>query len=466
MKTIFKKLIPLCCGIVLSESFVIAQDTKAIPSTPNTTSVSAPSPGSWNYQIMTRTEYKHGYQALADTNQKSAISTSQRARIGYNYKSDKFKSGISIQDIRVWGNRANLPVDTSGSLSLYEGWGELMMTDKCSFKFGRQALSYDDDRILGSLDWAMQGRRHDVGLFKYINDSVLTIHSGFAYNQDRDFLKSNVYSVKGNYKAMQFLWLFRQFKSFNISALFLNNGIQFSKVYPTSTNNYIAYSQTFGVRSFYKKDKLQSIAYIYMQKGQDGNSKNPNGDPRRLNAYDVSAEVSYKVVKSTGITLGAEMLSGSTQDATQTKDQTTSFNPFYGTNHRFNGYMDYFYVGNHINSVGLRDIYLKINHDIKKTFIGLNTHMFAAMADIKDVKNSTPTSFISLSKNLGTEIDLTVAYNFTDGIGIQGGYSQIFGTSSLVALRGGNTSQTSNWAYVMILIRPGAVKFPKTGLKL
>ena len=35
--------------------------------------------------------------------------------------------------------------------------------------------------------------------------------------------------------------------------------------------------------------------------------------------------------------------------------ENNSFTPFYGTNHKFNGHMDYFYVGNHIGNVGLRE---------------------------------------------------------------------------------------------------------------
>ncbi|MDZ7608893.1 MAG: hypothetical protein U5K79_25710 [Cyclobacteriaceae bacterium] len=37
-------------------------------------------------------------------------------------------------------------------------------------------------------------------------------------------------------------------------------------------------------------------------------------------------------------------------DLTDTNDK--SFNPLYGTNHKFYGYMDYFYVGNSHGQVG------------------------------------------------------------------------------------------------------------------
>ncbi|GIV27235.1 MAG: hypothetical protein KatS3mg027_1049 [Bacteroidia bacterium] len=69
-----------------------------------------------------------------------------------------------------------------------------------------------------------------------------------------------------------------------------------------------------------------------------------------------------------------------------------------------------------------------------------------------------------MSRQLGQELDLTFLYKISDGVSIQAGYSQMFGTESMVAIRGGNTSAISNWAYLMFHFRPG-VLFPRTGLK-
>jgi hypothetical protein len=41
---------------------------------------------------------------------------------------------------------------------------------------------------------------------------------------------------------------------------------------------------------------------------------------------------------------GFELLSGTDL---QEPDKNSAFTPWFGTNHRFNGHMDYFYVGNH-----------------------------------------------------------------------------------------------------------------------
>lgn len=414
-------------------------------------------------QIMTRGEYRHGYQALADTNQKPAAFIGQRTRLTYKMISDKFDIIVSVQDVRIWGSNANLPVDTSGKLSLAEGYGVIKFSDKDKLKIGRQIISYDEDRILGSLDWAFQSRRHDLMVFEHKNDSVLSFHIGTAWNQNKDYTNTTIYTVPKNYKTLQYLWLFRQMKIGNVSALFLNNGTQLKKIEGSKTIYRDCYSQTFGLNANFKFNKLVFNAFGYYQMGFDASIVNASGNPKAINAYDAGLHVNYKIIDWFNISGGGEYLSGTSQDPNK-QGQTLSFNPFYGTNHRFNGYMDYFYVGNHMNSVGLVDVYLKLNFGKGKWNAFVNVHNFQAAADIKDVKKSTSTVFVAMDRQLGQEIDLTFLYKISEGVSIQAGYSQMFGTASLVAIRGGNTSVISNWAYLMFHFRPG-VLFPRTGLK-
>lgn len=430
----------------------------------------------FNAQYMARGEYRHGYNLLADTLQDPAYFVSQRARLSANYKSEKFSTGFTAQDIRTWGSTANMPIDNAGLLSIQEAWAELNLTKKLSVRTGRQQLSYDDDRILGSLDWAMQARRHDAAVFKFQDDSLkLNIHAGFAFNQDKELSKTTVYTVAGNYKTMQYLWMNKAFgKKISGSLLFLNNGMQFSS---TASNGVVTYStkfsQTMGTRWVYKSDKIGANFAGYYQMGDDVNTYLPTGatspSNKKISAYDAAAEVSYKIVKPFAVIIGGELLSGTSQMNKADYGYNNSFAPLYGTNHRFNGYMDYFYVGNHGNSVGLQDLYLKLFFEKGKMFASLNTHMFSAVADIKDKKNSTAAAPVTMSKNLGQEVDFTTGYNFADGVAIQAGYSQFFATKSMEMLKNGSigkADKTQNWAYLMLIVRPGAVKWPKVGLKM
>ncbi|GIV27234.1 MAG: hypothetical protein KatS3mg027_1048 [Bacteroidia bacterium] len=66
--------------------------------------------------------------------------------------------------------------------------------------------------------------------------------------------------------------------------------------------------------------------------------------------------------------------------------------------------MDYFYVGNHINSVGLIDGYLKLNFGKGNWNIFVNVHNFQAAADIKDVKKIYTHSICSYEQTVGARI--------------------------------------------------------------
>ncbi|MBK7816129.1 MAG: hypothetical protein IPJ60_00400 [Sphingobacteriaceae bacterium] len=90
--------------------------------------------------------------------------------------------------------------------------------------------------------------------------------------------------------------------------------------------------------------------------------------------------------------------------------------------------------------------------------------MFNAAADVKD--KSVTTSIAKMNAHLGAEVDFTFSHNFTDGVAVQGGYSQMFGTATMKAIKGGQLSPLSNWAYVMLIIRPGKVAWTKCGLKM
>lgn len=112
--------------------------------------------------------------------------------------------------------------------------------------------------------------------------------------------------------------------------------------------------------------------------------------------------------------------------------------------------MDYFYVGNHGNSVGLQDIFVQLNAKAKKFSVGLHTHFFSAVGDVED-PNSTGTA---MSKGLGTEIDFFFGFNLTKGVAFKGGYSQMFATETMEAIKGGSKDETSNWAYAMVIFKP------------
>ena len=412
----------------------------------------------WTAQYMGRGEYRHGYQNPVGTNSDFGAFIGQRARVGMKYSTDKFRINFSAQDVRTWGQTANGKPDVSGLLSIQEANAELLLSKKISVKAGRQTIAYDEHRIFGSLDWALFSRRHDAALLRY-QDSTVKLHAGLAYNQDRPQSNTTIYSLPNNYKTFQYVYFSKQLNSLKISALVLNNGLQWTQ---TDTNNVITssgvrFSQTAGVRAAYSKDKLSANGTFYYQGGKDAADNT-------LSAFEASAEIGFKPIDKLKVTAGYEILSGTSQTDTANTNNN-SFSPLFGTNHRFNGYMDLFYVGNFGNNVGLQDPYVKVSYTDKRFIAALDAHFFMAAAPIRDFTDLAAIS--EMPRYLGTEIDLTLVYKIADYASIQGGYSHFLPTSSFEQVRGGSAYETQNWAYIMLLLRPGTKKkFPKTGLKM
>jgi hypothetical protein len=412
---------------------------------------------SWTAQYMGRGEYRHGFQTPAATNAAPAFFIGQRARIGMKYTHERFRINVAAQDIRTWGQTANGTQDFAGLFSIQEANAEILLNKHMSVKAGRQEIAYDEDRIFGTLDWALFGRRHDAALFKY-EDSTWKAHVGLAYNQDKEQSNTTVYTVGNSYKTFQYVYASKQLKDLNVSFLFLNNGLQWTKKDTANviTGSGVRFSQTAGVRGAYTKNKLGANATFYYQMGKDVGDKD-------LAAYEGSAEFSFKPIDKLKLIAGYEVLSGTSQTDTTSK-ANHSFTPFYGTNHRFNGYMDLFYVGNYANTVGLQDPSLKAVFTTKKIIAAVETHAFMAASNIRDLSNLA--TLKAMPNYLGTEIDATFVYNIADYVSLQVGYSHFLPTASFAAVRGGDIHEMQNWAYLMLLVRPGLAKFPRTGLKL
>ncbi len=115
--------------------------------------------------------------------------------------------------------------------------------------------------------------------------------------------------------------------------------------------------------------------------------------------------------------------------------------------------MDYFYVGSPHSNVGLNNIYLKFTEKLSsKFFLMADVHHFTSA-----VKISNPADVQQkLKSSLGTEIDLTFRYHVSKGVVLGGGYSHMFGTSSMEAVKpgGGSKNAVANWAWVMVSFNP------------
>jgi hypothetical protein len=401
-------------------------------------------------QFRPRTEYRNGFGSLISDTAEPGLATSTRAHLNVDYKSNLYQFYLSLQDVMVWGeNRQILPDDQNDSFAVFEAWAELQLGLGWSTKLGRQVLSYDDQRILGGLDWAQQGRNHDAAMIKYSKDNFL-LDVAFAYNQDFDNpngfqSEGNAYNTTGffSYKTMQMLYLKQKWESWTASLVLLNNGFQ---NFDDETNqDGLSNLQTFGTHLTYKKGSFGLAANAFFQIGERQGELDVKG------AYLLGLDVSYKASSTIGLGAGLEFISGNDG---QTAAETNAFFPLYGTNHKFNGFMDYFYVGNHANSIGLFDIHASANVKLgEKSSLLARVLNFKGEQDLPSGENA-----------LGTEIDLVFSQGF-NGYALKVGYSHLFPADGMYELKGvaeADASSTQNWAWVMLTIKPKLFTTAKT----
>ncbi len=399
-----------------------------------------------------RMEYRHGYKNLMQEENKPALFISQRSRLMFNYQVEGLKVGFSLQNVGVWGETGTLRKNDINGINVHEAWGQFKLFNGVELKVGRQEIVYDDHRIFGSVNWAQQGRSHDAAIFKLAPmGGKCKIDVGFAYNAMGETTIGVPYTIQ--YKAMQFLHYHRDFGKFGLSFLAVNNGmpsIVVDEKINDSTFTYqevIAYSQTIGPRFTYKSSNLKANAAFYLQTGDLSKytAADLSIEANQTAAMYAAADIAYSI-KGLSIGAGFEYLSGTDMDADPT-DATTSFKPLYGTNHKFNGWMDYFYVG-FGNNTGLMDIYLPVKYKINKTTFGATYHNFAATAKVLDTNGD------EMDAALGSEIDFSIAHPISKNVIFKAGYSHMFATETMSIVKGGASDQTNNWGWMMLVIKP------------
>lgn len=472
-------------------------------------------------QLKTRSELRSGYGTLQPIGNSASFFTAQRTRLTFNYKSSKLIFQTSVQDVRLWGQDASTISAADGNkLGVHEAWAEIILSNKkdtafkkspvdyFAIKLGRQEIAYDDERLLGALDWTMQARRHDAVVLKLVSKGW-QVDAGAAFNQHSDAINYNgtyytpanvpatvkdnngnlantpsgflplvnatgnsdkkgspvftnspgTNALTQNYKSFQYLYAAKKIAKTKISGLFFAD--QFGK---------------------YKLDSIKNVAngntgYIYGRRfNQSGvNTRITTGllinpvfgknnqwaatagyyhqggrdkDSLQLNAYMLTASLAYKA----GImnyTAGWDYLSGN--NAFSTSKTNRRFDPLYGTPHKFWGYMDYFYAVSGAPTGGLSDPYLKVKLTSSRFSAELAGHYFMLGADQKDASGQ------ALSKHLGTELDFTAAYKLNKLTTVDVGLSYMAATRSMEYAKNltpGVNNLNPVWAYLQINIKP------------
>lgn len=387
-----------------------------------------------------RFEQRLGYRTLASDGNKSAFFISERLRLNalYNYKFINLY--VSLQDYRVWGNEEQ--VKNFGSFGLHEGWAEFDIKKVVSFKMGRQELSYEDNRLLGNLDWVQQARSHDGLVIKFQKKNT-KLHVGSVFNQSTENTFGTVYKLN-NYKFLNYAWLNQKFDSSRVSLSYylISDGIPNKDSIPTTF-----FRVTTGPRVELKYKHVSANASFYVQSGKTINNN-------KILAFMATVYAEYTSPKI-NVGLGYDYLSGN--NASKTSDKKyKAFHTLYPTNHKFYGHMDYFLdIPTDTKSGGLQDAYLRINYKPKpKGMLGADAHYFFLANKV--AKSGSTTEYLKLP--LGFEMDIYGSYKPLDFLTINAGYSFMLASSSMEAIKGGDRKHYNGWSYVMLTLKPTLFK--------
>lgn len=429
MKTVFSTILISVLFVIFIKADILAQQSSLTV----------------DLEIRPRFELRNGFKSPIQNGQDPAAFTEQRSRLYINYTTPYLITNLTLQDVRIWGDHNQIYKDDPALTNLYEAWALYKFSPEWSVKIGRQALDYDNARFFGNLDWAQQGRSHDgiVLAFRPESNNYL-IDIGGTFNQSGIFepthLSGNDYSLTGNNRTMQYLWYHRNWVNTELSFLFHNDGRQ--------ANSDTQWRQTAGLNGSFKVDVFTFTGEAYYQFGKDVNGID-------VDAHLLHAGISYRPAATT-YSIGVDYLSGTGLDDTRNK----SFDPLYGTNHKFYGHMDYFYVGsNHRQpgqnyNTGLINTYQMVTTPLaEKVNLGIHLHQFISPVDIFDQNGD------KMSAYLGTEADLILTWSPQRDVTFMLGYSHIFATDTLNRIKNSaDAKDLQQWSWLMVRIRPNILR--------
>ena len=395
-------------------------------------------------QLMSRGEVRYGGMPAASdesTGDRSNFVLG-RARLIIDYKRPELETKMNVQHLGVWGQAGK------GAFNVFEAWARLNAKNGLFLQAGRQALAYDDERIIGPNDWSVAGQSHDALKLGY-EGRRHKAHVILAFNQNAENMNSgNDYYVGGAqpYKAMQTGWYHYDFGSIplGVSLLVMNIGMQAGTL---GNDEHTEWQQIVGAYAKYKADSWSLEGSYYNQGG-----KNEEGG--KIKAWMASVKGTWAATKSYGFEGGFDFLSGDKLFAVPPKggiglvrhDVIRGFNPMYGSHHQFYGAMDFFYVSTYVNGFtpGLQNAFIGGYYKpVPRMKIGVDYHYLATATDLIDMK-----------KTLGHEIELRASYQMMKDASIALGYSYMAGTETMERLKRATSEGSLQWAWLSLNVSP------------
>lgn len=343
-------------------------------------------------QVRPRLELDTGRDGTADT---QGWMVTQRSRVGVYAEAPRWQARVVAQDVRGWGTEANTLTDfVADAFDMHEAWAKWTPNDQTSLTIGRQEIAWDEQRLVGSTDWAQQGRAFDAARYQ-VRQGALNADLAAALITDGGAKDTDTYAilVKGGWK---------QGKKQNGSVVDL---LSITEINQSAESM----RETVGLYAAGGTGNLSGRFEAYYQLGSFGDAS--------YSAYmaGLSGTLALGGKSKPKLTLWFDNLSG---DADMADDTIQAFQAPFATNHRFYGTMDVmcFTTACWVDGRGLRDAALKLEMvPAGQLKANLDLHAFMEAANQDDGRDSGM---------IGQELDLWMGAPVAKkGVTVNGGVS-------------------------------------------
>lgn len=343
---------------------------------------------------------------------------SQRARIGVAAEAPHFLALVVVQDVRVWGSEADTLKDFVGdAMDVHEAWARYRTGDGFNLTIGRQELAFDEQRLVGAVDWTQQGRAFDAARIwgrsgpwnGELAAAVLTEGALAGTGKDKDKV---ALLLRGGWDPI------KEDRPGVVDLVSITE----------SDASAEQLRETVGLYASGATGPLSGRIEGYAQLGSMAKSDYSGW------MAGVQGTLAPKMGGKPKFTLWFDNLSG---DDDVTDSKLKAFQSPFGTNHKFYGIMDVmcFSEGCWVDGRGLRDAAFKFEiMPVAKVKLNLDAHAFLAAAEQTSGQDSS----------LGQELDLWAAGPVGKNVTLSGGASALMRPDL----------DPDMWAFVMLDVAP------------
>ncbi len=283
-----------------------------------------------------------------------------------------------------------------------------------ALRIGRQELALGEQRLVGAVNWAQQGRSFDG--FRYTTPSLGGMEVEiFAMKLREDTSETHDWesSFAGAYGTLPL----GDAGSLDVYGLLT-----------TDTREDNGGEITFGGLWKGKAGPIDLRLESSLQTGERNGTE--------VSAYMVGLRAGAKIHESATATLWYDYLSG---DDDPDDEKIGVFNTLFATNHAFYGLADYFLnIPVHTGGLGLKDAAVKFAFVLSpKTGLKVDFHNFRSA---QEGELST--------QSLANELDLTLTYRLSSALTVMSGYSYVQAKDGIKEL--GRLSENAQWVYLML----------------